>query len=64
MDLDIDGTKSVTINKAIGAGHDVNIVAKGPITTAVGGDILSDTNKAGDGGIYIVNDGNQSGNLR
>jgi hypothetical protein len=63
VDLDITGTKSVTINKAIGAGHDVNIDATGPITTAVGGDILSDTNKAGGGGINIVNDGNQSGNL-
>ena len=69
VDLTIVGSKSVTITKDIGAGQDVVICAAavgcvagagGPIT--ISGNVLTDTNSGGIGGIYIVNYGTQSGN--
>jgi filamentous hemagglutinin family protein len=60
-DLLIDVTKNVTINKSIGAGGDVVIFGAGNIATAKGANILSDTNKSGSGGIFIVNNSNTGG---
>ena len=69
VDLIIVGSKSVTITKDVGAGADVVICAAavgcvagagGPIT--ISGNVLADTDSGGNGGIYIVNYGTQSGN--
>ena len=55
VDLIIDGSKSVTISGHIGAGADVLITSDGPLT--ISGNVLSDTNGGGNGGIYINNTG-------
>ena len=59
-DLNIYGSKSVTITADIGAGQDVYVGASGPIT--ISGNVTSDTDELGAGGIYIYNAGLQSGN--
>ena len=61
VDLIIGASKSVTINKSIGAGQDVLITGNGNIVTAKGANILSDTDKNGVGGIFIVNNSNTGG---
>ncbi len=64
--LSIVGTKSVTISANIGAGNSVYVTSYGPLT--ISGNVLSDTNEGGAGGIYIDNAANGapttiSGNL-
>ena len=61
VDFTIGATKNVTINKSIGAGQDVLITGNGNIVTAKGANILSDTDKNGVGGIFIVNNSNTGG---
>ena len=60
-DLTIGAAKSLTINKSVGAGDDILITANGNILTATGANLLSDTNKSGTGGIFIVNNSNVGG---
>ncbi len=59
-DLDINGSKSVTVNAPIGAGDSVMITAKGPILLAAGANVVSDAAGDGNGGIYITNNGTQA----
>ena len=61
VDFTIGATKNVTINKSIGAGDDIIITGNGNIVTAKGANLLSDTNKSGTGGIFIVNNSNTGG---
>ncbi len=51
--LYIVGSKSVTISADIGAGYDVNVTSNGPLT--ISGNVRSDTNEGGAGGILIYN---------
>ena len=51
----IDGSKSVTISKDIGAGDGVYITSGGPLT--ISGNVISDLDGGGAGGIYIYNNG-------
>ena len=51
--LAIVGSKSVTISADIGAGNDVFVRSDGPLT--ISGNVLSDTNEGGAGGIFIYN---------
>ena len=59
FDLNITGTKSVSITADIGAGANVNISSTGPLT--ISGNVLSDTDAGGNGGIYIYQYGTASG---
>ena len=61
VDFILGAAKNVTINKSIGAGQDVVITGNGNIVTAKGANILSDTDKNGVGGIFIVNNSNTGG---
>ena len=54
-DLVIDGSKSVTISKDIGAGDGVYITSGGPLT--ISGNVISNLDGGGNGGIYIYNNG-------
>ena len=57
--LNITGTKSVSITADIGAGADIFISSTGPMT--ISGNVLSDTDHGGNGGIYIYQYGTASG---
>ncbi len=51
--LIIAGSKSVNISADIGAGNSVYVTSDGPLT--ISGNVLSDSNEGGAGGIYIYN---------
>ena len=53
--LFIDGSTSVNVAGSVGAGHHVLVNSNGPLT--VSGNVLSDTDGASGGGIYVVNIG-------
>jgi hypothetical protein len=55
VDLYIDASKTLNINANIGAGQDVILVSGGNMS--ITGNVLSDTNGGGYGGIYIYNNG-------
>ena len=54
-DLVIDGSKSVTISKDVGAGDGVYITSGGPLT--ISGNVISDLDGLAGGNIYITNTG-------
>jgi filamentous hemagglutinin family protein len=54
-DLIIVGDKSVTISKDVGAEEDVSVYSPGG-TVTITGNVISDRNKGGLGGIFIAND--------
>ena len=54
-DLIIDASKTLNVNAAIGGGQDVVLISGGNMS--ITGNVLSDTNSGGAGGIYIYNNG-------
>ena len=65
--LVVNGSESVDIAADVGAGHHVVVNSNGPLT--VSGNVLSDTDGASGGGIYLINEAagaptTISGNLR
>ena len=55
VDLYINASKTLNVNANIGAGQDVILVSGGNMS--ITGNVLSDTNSGGYGGIYIYNNG-------
>jgi hypothetical protein len=53
--LVINASKTLSVTADVGAGESVNLLSNG--TTTISGNVLSDTNSGGAGGIYITNYG-------
>jgi len=53
--LIVNASKTLSVTADIGAGNNVQLTSKGTMT--VSGNVISDTNAGGAGGIYIVNNG-------
>ena len=55
VDLVINASKTLSVTADVGAGQDVYLISNGTMT--ISGNVLSDTNSGGLGGIYIYNNG-------